>query len=112
MLANQEEPEKKTRDEVITRTNEIKRIAATIETAAKAGQPFQTTAKDFLKKISAVIVECHGLIDGHAYGDRFSDATLRTVSKALQEINQSIDRLVLYAAIENIRRENNVPHSK
>jgi hypothetical protein len=112
MPGNQEEHEKKTRDEVIAKVNEIKRIAATIEAAAKAGRPLQTTAKEFLEKISTVIGECHAVIDGHAHDDRFSDATLRTVSKALRETNQSIDSLILYAAIENIRRENNVPDSK
>ena len=112
MPANQEEHEKKTRDEVTAKLNEIKRIAATIEAAAKTGRPVQTTTKEFLKKISTLIVECHAVMDGHAHGDRFSDATLRTVSKALREINRSIDSLILYAAIENVRRESNVPYSK
>ena len=87
MPTNREKQEKKTRDEIIAKLNEIKRIAATIEAAAKAGQPLQTTAKEFLKKISIVIAECHAVIEGHAPGARFSDATLHTVGKALREIN-------------------------
>jgi hypothetical protein len=105
MPANQEKHEKKTRDGIIAKLNEIKQIAATLEAAAKAGQPLQTTAKEFLKKISIMIAECHAVIEGHAHGDQFSDATLHTVGKALREINQSIDSLILYAAIENIRAQ-------
>ena len=105
MPANQVEHEKKTRDEVIAKLNEIKRIAATLEAVAKTGRPVQTTTKEFLKKISTLIVECRAVIDGHAQGDRFSDATLHTVSKALREINRSIDSVILYAAIENPPRK-------
>ena len=105
MPANQEKHEKNTRDGIIAKLNEIKRIAATIEAAVKAGRPSPTTVKEFLKKISITIAECHAVIDGHAQGDRFSDSTLRTVGKALREINQSIDSLILYAAIENIRAQ-------
>ncbi len=105
MPANQTEREKQTRDKITAKLNEVKRIVATIERAAKAGQPLQTKAKEFLKKVSIVIEECHAVIDGHARGDRFSDATLRTAAKALREINRSIDNLILYAAIENIRQK-------
>ena len=105
MPTNQTEAEKKTRDNITAKLNEVKRIAATIERAAKAGQPLQTKGKEFLKKISNVIEECHTVIDGHAHGDRFSDATLRTAAKALREINRSIDDLIIYAAIENIRAQ-------
>lgn len=105
MPANQEEQEKKTRDEIIANLVEIKRIAVKIEVAAKAGQPVQTTANQFLKKISSLILKCHAVIDGHAHGKRFSDATLRTVGEALREINQSVDSLILFAAIENVRAE-------
>ena len=105
MPADQEKHEKKIRDEIVAKLNEIKRIATRIEAAAKAGQPHQTQAKEFLKKISIVLVECHAVIDGYTHGDRFSDATLRTIGKALREINQSIDNLILYVAIENIRAQ-------
>jgi hypothetical protein len=105
MPASQTEREKETRDKISAKLNEIKRIAATIERRAKAGRPLQTEAKEFLKKISIVINECHAVIDGHARGDRFSDATFRTAAKALREINRSIDNLILYAAIENIRAQ-------
>jgi len=105
MPANQEKHEKKTRDGIIEKLNEIQRIAATIEAAVKAGRPPPTTVKEFLKKISIAIAECQAVIDGHAQGDRFSDATLHAVGKALREINQSIDSLILYAAIENIRAQ-------
>ncbi len=102
MPANQDEYEKKTRDEIIAKLYEIKRISVSIDAAAKAGQPLPIAAKEFLKKISIAIAECQSVIDEHAQGDRFSDATLRTVSKASKEMHHSIDSLTLHAAMENI----------
>jgi hypothetical protein len=58
-----------------------------------------------LKKISIAVAECQSVIDKHAHGDRFSDATLRTVSKALKEMHHSIDSLILHASMENIRAQ-------
>jgi len=97
--------EKQTRDDIIAKLDEIKRIAAQIETAAKAGHPLPISPKEYLKKISPAIAACQSVIEEHAQGDRFSDATLRTVSKALQDIHQSVDSLILYAAMNDIRAQ-------
>ncbi|MGO9605583.1 MAG: hypothetical protein ACLQAT_19715 [Candidatus Binataceae bacterium] len=105
MPANQDEYEKKTRDEIIAKLYEIKRISASIDAAAKAGRPLPIAANEFLKKISIAIAECQSVVDEHAHGDRFSDITLRTVSKALKEMHHSIDSLTLHAAMENIRSQ-------
>jgi hypothetical protein len=103
MPASQDEYKEKIRDEIIARLYEIKRISVSIDTAAKASQPLPIAAKEFLKKISIAIAECQSVIDEHAHGNRFSDATLRTVSKALKEMHHSIDSLILHAAMENFR---------
>ncbi len=105
MPTNQDKYEKKIRDEIIAKLNEIKRITASIEAAAKAGQPLPIAAKEFLKKISIAMAKCQSVIDEHPQGDRFSDATLRTVGRALREMRRSIDSLILYAAIEKIRAQ-------
>ena len=105
MPANQNEYEKKTRDEIIAKLYEIKRISASIDAAAKAGQPLPIVATEFLKKISIAIAGCQSVIDEHAKGNRFSDATLRSVSKALKEMHHSIDSLTLHAAMANIRAQ-------
>ena len=105
MPADQDGYEMKTKDEIIAKLNEIKRMSASIDAAAKAGQPLPIAAKEFLKKISIAIAQCQSVIDDHGHGDRFSDATLRTVSKALKEMHHSIDSLTLHAAIEKFRAQ-------
>jgi hypothetical protein len=102
---DQDQYEKQTRDDIIARIDEIKRIAAQIEAAAKAAQPLPNSPKEYLKKISAAIAACQSVIEEHAQGDRFSDATLLTVSNALQDIYQSTDSLILYAAMNDIRAQ-------
>ena len=66
MPANRDQYEKKTRDEIIAKLYEIKRISASIDAAAKAGQPLPIAAKEFLKKISIAIAECQSVVDEHA----------------------------------------------
>ena len=105
MPADQDGYEKKTRDEIIAKLNEIKRMSASVDAAAKAGQPLPIAAKEFLKKISIAMAQCQSVIDEHPQGDRFSDATLRTVSRALREMRDSIDSLILYAVIEKFRAQ-------
>jgi predicted translin family RNA/ssDNA-binding protein len=105
MPANQDKYEKKIRDEIIAKLNEIKRISASIDAAAKAGQPLPIAAKEFLKKISIAMGKCQSVIDEHPQGDRFSDVTLRTVSRALREMRHSIDSLILYAVMEKTRAQ-------
>jgi hypothetical protein len=71
MPANQDEYEKNTRDEIVANVDEINRIAASIEAAAKVGRPLPITVKEFLKKISPAIADCHSVVDEHAKGYRF-----------------------------------------
>jgi len=104
MRVSQDEYEKKTRDELIAKLNEIQRIAAHIGSAAGTNQPLPIAPQEFLKKISIVIAACQSIITEHIEGDGVSDATLHTVATALQEMHQSIDSLILHAAIKNIRR--------
>ena len=63
MPANQDKYEKKIRDEIIAKLNEIKRISASVDAAAKAGQPLPIATKEFLKKISIAMVKCQSVID-------------------------------------------------
>jgi len=105
MSAEQDLYEKQSRDDIIAMVIEISRIAAQIEAAAKAARPVPISTKEYLKKISTAMAACQSVLDEHMQGDKFSDATIRTVAKALENIHHSIDSLVLFAAMDDIRRQ-------
>ncbi len=98
MADTQAEYEKQRIDNLNARIGEIHRLSGAIERAARVGAPLPIT-KETLRKLSMATRECASVVNEHAIGNKFSDATLRAVATGLFEINDIINNLILYAAM-------------
>jgi hypothetical protein len=98
MPSNQADYEKLRLANLSASVSEIRRMSATLERAAKVGAPLPVS-KEALKSLSLVARECASIVNEHAAGNRVADATLRAVAFGLFDVYDSINNIILYAAV-------------
>ena len=98
MLDHQTEYEKLRLANLATRVSEVRRLSGALEQAVKAGKPLPVT-KESLRALSLAARECASIVNDHAIGNEVSNATLRAVALGMFDVYESMNNMILYAAV-------------
>lgn len=92
-------------NELISEAGEVARIGDQITTATNTASALPMSHKEYLKRLSMLVLKCEQAIEDHASGVLpLSSETLSQVAHTLRSVHQGMDSLILDSAIWPQRR--------